>query len=420
MGSHPNDIAQLLTVARALRECSGVESRFASVAPAEVANEVYRKVKEAGFGLHDRPLAVAPPRGERNPIRRSRRWRDENRAVVERVVSDVRPSAVLATVNPVPCLLLDGLAQRGVPSVLLQLWFWGDLTFRREWWADDRRAAEADFAWKKRVRRELERRADRALGVGDPLEWNVRRATVAVEGPALRRQLIADGVPPERVVVTGNPVLDDLYELAQSPDAAIARVRARLGIPKPRPVVTHFRSHEDRFPMVDARTKHDAQATMIRALQEGAPEAAVVVKLHPKELESERAVLHAIDPDVIVAGSEIDANELIATSELVAGTFSTTLLQAVALDRPAVGATLWPGLDHWRRATDWSGVERATDGPSLATAVRRNLTDPAHREVWSAKRAAFTRDRFSFDGEGTRRVVDLLTTMLSGSSATPS
>ncbi len=48
-------------------------------------------------------------------------------------------------------------------------------------------------------------------------------------------------------------------------------------------------------------------------------------------------MLHAIDPDVVVAGTDVDANELIATSDLVVGTFSTTLLQAVALDRPAVG-----------------------------------------------------------------------------------
>ncbi len=72
-----------------------------------------------------------------------------------------------------------------------------------------------------------------------------------------------------------------------------------------------------------------------------------MVKLHPKEPDAERELVHSIDADVVVAGTEVDANELIAASDLVVGTFSTTLLQAVALDRPAVGAALWPDLDYW-------------------------------------------------------------------------
>jgi hypothetical protein len=412
VGSHPNDVAPLVTIAHALRDRAGVDAIFATVAPPDVADEVGEQVRSAGFEVHEHPLAVGPPRGGRNPIRRSRRWRDDNLAVIGHVVDGVAPSAVLATVNPVPCLLLDGVAERGVPAVLLQLWFWGDRQFRRSWWADDRRANEVSFPWKKRVRRELERRADAAHGLGRPLEWDVRHATVAVEGPALRRQLVADGVPAERVVVTGNPVLDELHGLARAPETARSAIRTQLRVAEGRRLLTHFRSHEDRFPMIDSATKHHAQATVIRALRDGAPDAALVVKLHPKERESERGRLQSIDPDVIVAGNEIGANELIAASDLVVGTFSTTLLQAIALDRPAVGATLWPGLDYWRRVTDWSAVDRATDGASLAEAVRRNLDDPAYRARRAADRDAFTRDRFRFDGQGTRHVVDLLERLL--------
>jgi CDP-Glycerol:Poly(glycerophosphate) glycerophosphotransferase len=412
LGSHPNDIAQLVTVARVLRDRIGVDASFATVAPPDVAAQVHKQVAVSGFRSLDQHFAVGPPPGERNPVRRARRWRDDNLAVVERVLTEVQPSAVLATVNPVPCLLLDGVAERGVPSLLLQLWFWGDRAFRRAWRADDRRAQESDATWKKRARLNLERRADFARGIGEPLEWNVRHATVAVEGPALRRQLVADGVPPDRVFVTGNPVLDELYELIRAPDAARQRIRSQLAVPHGRSIVTQFRSHEDRFPMLDQRTRHAAQASIISALRDGAPGATVVVKLHPKELEAERALLHSIDPDIVIAGTDVDANELMAASDVVVGTFSTTLLQAVALDRPAVGAMLWPGLDYWRRATDWSGVDRAFDQRSLAEAVQRNLVDAAYRQRWAARRAAFTRDRFLLDGHGASNVADLLQRML--------
>jgi len=256
--------------------------------------------------------------------------------------------------------------------------------------------------------------------VCDPLDWMVSHATLAVEGPALRRQLIDDGVPGELVVVTGNPGLDDLHALAQAPEAARARVRAQLALTDGRAVVTHFRSHEDRFPKIDRRTRHEAQTTVIRALRHGAPDATVVVKLHPKELDSEREVLRSIDPDVVVAGTAVDPNELIAASELVVGMYSTTLLQAVALDRPAVGATLWPDMDYWCRMSAWSGVDRATDGASLTEAVRRNLIDPDYQRSWAARRAAFTQDRFRFDGQGTQRVVELVERMLEAQVGRPS
>jgi hypothetical protein len=408
VGSHPNDVEPLITIAQHTRDRLGIDAVFASVAPPDVAADVRHGLAARGFPTLDRPLAAPPPPNERNPSRRARQWRDENLAVVEHVVSEVDPAAVLATVNPLPCLLLDGVAQRGVPSVLLQLWFWGDRSFRRAWRADDRRFQEAGFSSRKRLRRRIEHGAEALHGIGHPLEWNVRHATVAVQGPALRRQLLADGVPAECVVVTGNPVVDDLYRLRQAPDAACRRIRAQLAIPGDRPIVTHFRGHEDRFPKIDRLTREQSQATVIRSLREAAPDAAVVVKLHPKERDAERALIRSIDEDVVVAGSDVEATELIAASVLVVGTFSTTLLQATALDRPAVSVVLWPDLDYWSRATDWSGVDRAASGAALTEAVRRHLRDPAYQEQWAARREAFSRDQFLVDGQGTRRVVDLL------------
>jgi CDP-Glycerol:Poly(glycerophosphate) glycerophosphotransferase len=412
VGSHPNDVAPLITIARHARDRLGLDAVFSSVAPPDVASEVHRHVTAEGFATLDQSLVVSPPRNERNPSRRARRWRDTNLAVVEHVVSEVRPTAVLATVNPPPCLLLDALAERGVPSMLLQLWFWGDRSFRRAWRADDRRFQQSGASRRKRLRRQLEHGAEALHGIGETIEWNVRHATVAVQGPALRRQLVADGVPAERVVVTGNPVLDDLHRLRNAPDAPCVRVRAQLAIPDHDQVITHFRSHEDRFPKIDRRTREESQAAVIRSLREAAPDAIVVVKLHPKESDAERALIRSIDADVVVAGTDVEANDLIAASALVVGTFSTTLLQAVVLDRPAVSAMLWPDLDYWQRATDWSGVDRAADGPALTEAVRRHLGDHAYRAQWAARREEFGRDQFLVDGHGTLRVVDLLERLL--------
>ena len=412
VGSHPNDIEALTAIARQAQDQLGLDALFSSVAPPDVASDVHRDLAVQGFPTVDRSVVVAQPNNDRNPSRRARRWRDANLAIVERVVSEMQPAAVLGTVNPAPYLLFDGVAARGVPAVLLQLWFWGDRSFRRAWRADDHRARDAGASRRQRLRRRLERGAEALHGLRQHFEWDVRHATVAVQGPAMRRQLVDDGVPAERVVVTGNPVLDDLHRMRNGSNAARERVRTQLAIPGDRHLITHFRSHEDRFPKIDRRTREEAQATVIRSLRAAAPDATVVVKLHPKESDGERALIRSIDADVVIAGTDVDANELIAASALVVGTFSTTLLQAVALDRPAVSALLWPDLDYWCRATDWSGVDRAASGPALTEAVRRQLGEPANQAQWAARRAAFRDDQFVLDGHGTQRVVDLLERLL--------
>jgi CDP-glycerol glycerophosphotransferase (TagB/SpsB family) len=147
---------------------------------------------------------------------------------------------------------------------------------------------------------------------------------------------------------------------------------------------------------------------VIRSAREAAPDAAVVVKIHPKEGAAERALIESLDPEVIVADHRVETANLLAASDVVVGTFSTTLLQAIALDRPTVSAVLWDDLDYWCRATDWSGVERVHDARALTESIRCQLDDPAHRASWSARRARFREDELVVDGRGTTRIVDLL------------
>lgn len=408
VGSHPYEIAPLTTIARRVREQTSFDVVFASVAPDDVATYVYARLHAEGYETLPFPVLVPPNDRTRDPLRRARRWRDANRAVVDRVVDELRPAAVLACVNPPPSIFLDGIARRGVPAVLLQLWFWGDREFLRTWQRDDRRVQHAAWTPRQRLHHAVARGAERLYGIPRHRVWNVRHATAAVQGPALRRQLVADGVAPDRVVVTGNPVLDDLHRLGADAGTAGRTVRAALGIPDDREIVTHFRSHEDRMLTVDADVRARAQAEVIRSTFAAVPDAAMVVKIHPKEGDAERRMIRSIDERVIVAGDEVDTTQLIAASSLCVGTFSTTLLQSVALDRPTVSALLWPGLDYWRRATDWSGVERVTSADGLTDAIRRQLLDPAWRATWAERRAAFRDDQFALDGKGTERVTELL------------
>lgn len=407
VGSHPYDVDSLVAVGEQARDRFGFELCFASIAPPEVADAVYADLAARGLPHHDKQL-LAFPRDRRNPIARARAWRDANLAVVDHVMEKIGPAAVLATVDPPPGLFLDELERRGVPSVLLQLFFWGDRRFQRDWRREDRRVQESVLSRSRRRRAAVERFAAARFGMPPQIAWDLRRATVAVEGPAMARQLIRDGVPADHVVATGNPVLDDVGRRIGDAGAGRRRVEAGLGLDPADTVVTYFRGHEERMHSVDPESRARSQTEVIRAVREAAPHARLVVKIHPKEGRAERDLIASIDRDVVIADTATDTLDLIASSAVVIGAFSTTLLHSVALDRPTISAVLWPGLRYWRRGTAWEGVERCTDVAALVRAVRRNLDDEAHRTEWARRRADFRADRFVLDGRGTSNVAELL------------
>lgn len=408
IGFLPYDVVHLRTVARRARDTLGLEPVFVT-APSETRAGVQTEIAAAGFEVLDRPLAATDDPSIRNPIERYRGLRTANLRLIDALLADVRPAAILASVNAPPGLLLDEAARRGIPAILLQMFFWGDRAFYREWYGHERSALDEALSPKNRRRRRLKRRVEAFYGVGQQhLVWDLRRATIAVQGPALRRRLVAERVPEKNVVVTGNPALDDLYQLRQAPDEARVRVRGQLGVANDVEIVTHLRSYEDRLFTLDKTNRDQSQVQIISALRAAAPEAQVVVKIHPREGEAERAVIRSIDDRVLVVGDEVSTNELIVTSQVNVGTISTTLLQSVALDRPTVSAFLWSGVEYWRSATNWSGVDRVDDPRALTEAVRRHLGDQQYQYEWSARRDAFIKEEFLLDGQGANRVVDLI------------
>lgn len=420
LGYYPYDAVHLFTVAKEAQRRLGLEPVFVSLAPADAAAQVRDQVAAEGFESLDRAVRAEPDVSERNLFRRARRQREETDRLMTDLLDEVRPAAVLATVNPMPGLFLDEAARRGVPTVLIQLFHWGDRSFYRELQADDRRAEDAriEAGWsasirlrsriRRRARRLLQRRLEARYRLGPYVAWELDEATIAVQGPAMRRRLVAEGVPADHVVVTGNPALDDLHGLRASLVGARDRLAAQLGLPRHGTVVSQMRSHEERLSTLDRNTRNDAQAQIVRALQDAAPDACIVVKVHPKEDEAEKAFLRSLDPAPIVVGDEVSTNDLLAASDVVVGTLSTTLLYSVLLDRPTVSAWFWPGLGYFRRSTEWSGVERVDTPAALTAAVHRHLHDTDHQAAWRARREAFVADEFVFDGGSTGRLVDLL------------
>src|SRR5436189_2750030 len=121
IGIFPYDIDPLIAVAREVRRRLALEPVFLSVGKEDTIAAVREHVSSAGFAAIDRPLMASADESIRNPLRRASRQLRATQKLMDDLLRDVRPDAILASVNCQPGLFLDEAPRRDIPTVLLQL-----------------------------------------------------------------------------------------------------------------------------------------------------------------------------------------------------------------------------------------------------------------------------------------------------------
>ncbi len=162
---------------------------------------------------------------------------------------------------------------------------------------------------------------------------------LAVMDDVAARELAALGCPPERIRVTGQPRFDGLP--VDSLPALRAEARTELGIDADRRVVA-FASEPRGRPYDDGTgyTQADALAGLRDAVDAVAPDALVLVKLHP--LETDEPGL----PGVTVL-RDFPVRALAAAADVFCGITSIALLDAALLGVPTVSVRPGDGGDHF-------------------------------------------------------------------------
>ncbi len=206
-----------------------------------------------------------------------------------------------------------------------------------------------------------------------------------------RREAIADGLPDDRLDVTGQPAFDDIRREHRLLMAERARLRAALGMADDACVVTFVaESLADDY---GDSLGYDEQSTLAflgETLHEVAGRTGplfVAVKLHPQNDAARFA--WALDrwPALTLRlfAREVTPRQMIVLSDLVIGMTSVMLVEAILAGKPTVSLELDAKREPQLVAT------RAGAIPSLRTAdaARRTLTslliDPAERERYLAR-----------------------------------
>lgn len=224
----------------------------------------------------------------------------------------------------------------------------------------------------------------------------------AVMGSASRDEIVAQGVSPERLVITGPPGFDEMAH-DRGPEPA---VREALGVPSGHQMVLMA----SQPPIGIAFSKPAVRRDMITALTRATsaiPRLTLVIKPHPGEDIAELTRLVAGVANVCLVDRAQSIAPLIRACDVFVTFFSTAALQAMYAGKPVIN------LDF----ADDEGVRLFAD--SQATWIARTPADLAKHliELTSGRQAAAARAEatrrflepniYLADGRAAERVADL-------------
>jgi hypothetical protein len=225
---------------------------------------------------------------------------------------------------------------------------------------------------------------------------NMSYSAMAVWGRGFA-DLLQPHNPGQRFAVTGSPAFDDAHRYAKTELAA--RIGNRHAV---------LFSLQATAPTISQENVE----SLIRLARRAAtwPEAAVLVREHPSHpLQSQSHSPFDDESVITVPPSRYPLLSVLECSEVVVSISSTTLLEGIALGKPAVvfsqtsGDRYSPDIEAWG-----AGVEVRDEADALL-AVQRLFRDASYREAFRPGMRHF-RDEFfaGADGRAADRIADLV------------
>jgi hypothetical protein len=182
---------------------------------------------------------------------------------------------------------------------------------------------------------------------------------MAVESPQMKRTFIEQGLPPEKILVTGKPSNDSMVNQSQP-----NKLHQQLGLAPHQPIILcslpqmgehgflpwpdHWREIEF---LLDTLTQQDI--------------ARVIISLHPK---SRRADYQPIFDKYPVVVPKKRIYEMIPACDLFVATYSSTVIQAMGFGKPAIVVDFY-GL-NWTFYDQEPGIRVLRDRQRLLPEIR--------------------------------------------------
>jgi len=244
------------------------------------------------------------------------------------------------------------------------------------------------------------------LTESDYPEWRFFSQTVvAAMGSGSQRDMIAQGVPHERITVTGHPGFDILA--SPQPDLC-ASVRADLGVRNGEKMILFVSQPY----YVGTFNTPEIRQEMIRAIVQACSlvkNNRLVVKPHPGDDLRDLKGLIGSATQTMMADQTMDIVPLVKACDVVVTFFSTVALQAIYAGRPVVNVA-FPGSGGLQLYEQSGATWVARSQDEIEINIRKLIGKDGMVEFKSRERARrnFLREMaYLPDGQATKRVLDL-------------
>jgi hypothetical protein len=168
---------------------------------------------------------------------------------------------------------------------------------------------------------------------------------IAVMDDSVRRDMISEGIPKDRICVTGHPRFAALKEYHNQSIRKKAREKlARLGVDKTRQIIVFVSEPARRFFAVEeGYDEAETLNALLRVCEKSSNhgEIEVVLKYHPRNIEEDfLSVFNRGQVPLHMIRNEIEPWEVLIAADLVVGMISILLVDSVLLGIPTLSVQL--------------------------------------------------------------------------------
>jgi hypothetical protein len=249
--------------------------------------------------------------------------------------------------------------------------------------------------------------AAQALGMMPQRPWSIGGGAarrMAVESPLALKNYVKEGIPRQKMVVTGKPSNDQIVVQMNLLDPA--ELRAELGLHRTQQMilcsVPQLAEHK-LLPWED----HWQEIEFLFASLSQVEGARTILSLHPQS-DPDRYRELADQYGAVIANRRI--YDLVPICDLLVATYSSVVVQAMGCGKPALVVDFY-GLDFSYYDNE-PGVVILKDRNALVPTIKRLVRDRFYYQQLAEAQKRRAREWILLDGHSTQRVVDELYQML--------
>lgn len=228
---------------------------------------------------------------------------------------------------------------------------------------------------------------------------------IAVAGNYVKRVLIRQGIPPERIVVTGNPRFDVLNTKQFNKGV----FSSELGNARTKKIITLCTESFVEYRIWTKEKRKQFLFSIINAISE-LPYVQFVIKLHPREtINDYKEILSGIETNSrILLYKDVDLYGLISVSDIIMTVLSTTALEAMILDKPVIIVDFFNESKRMPYAGSDAVIVASNPGDIVPAIKDLLYNKESRRKIAEARKTFVYENAYKIDGEASQRIADLI------------